>query len=288
MTPGTQAKYSDPVSTEGSRDHSKPTATLGVVSYLNALPLYSTLIGRERVVIRAAVPAKLAALLAAGECDCAMLPVVDYFRRKNALEPVSDGCIASDGETLTVRVFSRVPPDKVTRLCVDGESHTSVILAQVIWRELYGRSLELVPLPSDGTSPDEPIRPVAASGSADDAPDSILLIGDKVIRQAPRGYGFEVDLGAAWKHLTGLPFVFAAWFGPRGRDDAALVRLLGEARDAGVASAAQIAEAAASEHGWPKAIAVEYLCRTLKYTLTPAMREAMERFETLARREGLL
>lgn len=288
MAPGTQAQHSDPVSTEGPRDLSNPTVTLGVVSYLNALPLYSTLIGRERVAIRAAVPAKLAALLAAGECDCAMLPVVDYFRRKAELEPVGDGCIASDGETLTVRVFSRVPPDKVTRLCVDGESHTSVILAQVIWRELYGRALELVPLQRGDQSPSETIRPVAESGSAADAPDSILLIGDKVIRQAPRGYGFEVDLGAAWKHLTGLPFVFAAWFGPRERDDAALARLLGEARDAGVASASQIAEAAAAEHGWPKAIALEYLCRTLKYTLTPAMREAMERFETLARREGLL
>lgn len=288
MTPGTQAKYSAPASPDGSRDFSKPTATLGVVSYLNALPLYSTLIGRERVAICAAVPAKLAELLASGGCDCAMLPVVDYFRRKEELEPVGDGCIASDGETLTVRVFSRVPPDKVTRLCVDGESHTSVILAQVIWRELYGRALELVPLPGDGTSPDETIRAVGASGAADDAPDSILLIGDKVIRQAPRGYGFEVDLGAAWKHLTGLPFVFAAWFGPRGRDHSALARLLGAARDAGVASAAQLAEAAAAKHGWPKAIAVEYLCHTLKYALTPAMREAMDRFEMLARREGLL
>ncbi len=288
MAPGTQAQHSDPISPDAPRDIEQPTITLGVVSYLNALPLYQTLQGRVRVAIRAAVPAKLAELLAAGACDCAMLPVVDYFRRKDVLEPVGDGCIASDGETLTVRVFSRVPPDKVTRLGVDGESHTSVILAQVIWRELYGRALELVPLQRGDQSPSETIRPVVANEAAGAGPDSILLIGDKVIRQAPRGYGFEVDLGAAWKHLTGLPFVFAAWFGPRERDHAALAQLLGEARDAGVATAAQIAESAAAEHGWPKAIAVEYLCRTLKYTLTPAMREAMARFEAMARREGLL
>jgi predicted solute-binding protein len=68
-------------------------------------------------------------------------------------------------------------------------------LAQVIWRELYGTAITIG---------------IGDSGTTD--PDSILLIGDKVINQAPRGYGFEVDLGAAWKHLFGLPFVFAAWF----------------------------------------------------------------------------
>jgi chorismate dehydratase len=254
------------------------TITLGVVSYLNALPLYETLRGRADVAIRPDVPANLARMLEAGACDCAMLPVVDYFRRCEALEPVGDGCIASDGETLTVRVFSRVPPDKVTRLSVDGESHTSVILARVIWRELYDRHLELTELKAG---------PAGVDATCESA-DSILLIGDKVIRRAPRGYGFEVDLGAAWKHLTGLPFVFAAWFGRRGADHAALARLLNEARDAGVASAERIAESAAADHGWPRAIAVEYLCRTLKYTQAPAMREAMARFEALARRDGWL
>src|SRR5262245_43961318 len=89
---------------------------LGVVSFLNARPLVDALLGRADCVVRPAVPAKLAAMLAEGACDVALLPVVDYYRGRERLAAVSDACIASDGETMTVRVFSRVPPDKLTRL----------------------------------------------------------------------------------------------------------------------------------------------------------------------------
>ena len=252
-----------------SLDNATSTLTLGVVSYLNALPLYQTLRSRNSVHIRAAVPADLNRLLLTGGCDVAMLPIVDYFRRVNHLRLISDACIASDGETMTVRVFSRVPPDKVRRLWIDGHSHTSVILAQVIWRELYNVELEL------------------QGGAMEDA-DSILLIGDKVIGKLRNGFGFEVDLGAAWKHLTGLPFVFAAWCAPKDKDLPAISEMLAHARDEGVAAAETIAEMHAASHGWPKSIAVEYLCRTLKYKLTPAMREAMDRFHALAEKYRLL
>ena len=256
------------------RPITRRTKSLGVVSYLNALPLYRSLIGIADIDIRADVPSRLTEMLLRGDCDCAMVPVVDYFRNRNVLEPISDGCIASDGETLTVRVFSKTPPEKLDRLRVDGDSHTSIILAQVVWRELYGRSLELIPWGQD----DSTLGDV----------ESILLIGDKVVRSAPRGFGFEVDLGAAWKHLTGLPFVFAAWYARRGADHGDLAATLSAARDGGVLDAREIAREHAAAHGWPESIAIEYLCNTLKYTLTPAMGQAMERFFTLATRHGFL
>jgi chorismate dehydratase len=241
------------------------TQTLGVVSFLNALPLYHSLLGRAEFRIVPDVPSRLADLLESGGCDVALLPVVDYWRARDQLELVGDGCIASDGETLTVRVYSRIPPDRLTRLHVDGDSHTSVALARVIWRELYGRRLELLPLPDQ----------------ADPPPEAVLLIGDKVVRSAARGFGFETDLGAAWKHLTGLPFVFAAWYGPRGGDFAGLARELAAARDAGTAAATRIAAEAAESRGWPRETAVEYLGRIMKYRLTPAMHAGMDRFFSL-------
>lgn len=253
------------------------TATLGVVSFLNALPLYETLSGREDLVVKPAVPSHLIELLDAGACDVALLPIVDYWRHRDRLTPVADGCIASDGETLTVRVFSKVPPDKVKRLHVDGDSHTSIILARLVWRELYNVDLELVPYASS-----------QASGETGWPVESVLLIGDKVIRNAPRGFGFEVDLGAAWKHLTHLPFVFAAWYGAKRGDHRLLAPLLTQARDAGVADARRIAEEHAARHGWPVEIATKYLCGIMRYCLTPPMHAAMDRFFLLADRHGLL
>lgn len=247
------------------------TNTLGVVSYLNARPLYEFLTGREDVLLRPAVPAALGAMLAAGECDVALLPVVDYWRSRESLELVSDGCIGSDGETMTVRVFSQRPAEEIRRLHVDGESHTSVILARLIWRALYSQDLELVPM-SGGPDPIE----------------AVLLIGDKVVNDAPAGYGFEVDLGAAWKYVTGLPFVFAAWCGPRDRDYSALAAELSAARDRGEADARRIAIEAAPVHGWPEETAIRYLSKTLKYRLTDTMRSGMDRFFTMAAEAGLL
>jgi len=264
MTPDAPAKAPSPQT---------QTRTLGVVSFLNALPLHATLAGRPDVQIVPAVPSALAEMLLARRCDAALLPVVDYWRHRDRLAPIGDACIASDGETMTVRVFSKVPAEKIRRLHIDGDSHTSVILAQVIWRELYKCPLELAAW-------DE--------SRGWEALESILLIGDKVVCNAPRGFGFEVDLGAAWKHLTGLPFVFAAWYGSRDGDHDALARELEAARDAGVANARRLAAEAAAGHGWPVETAVQYLCQIMKFTITQDMRAAMQRFFESIDRHGLL
>ena len=259
----------------GSPPLRTPVHTLGVVSYLNARPLNEFLQKRCDMRLKPAVPADLAQMLAEKHCDVALLPVVDYWRHRDRLQLVSDACIASDGETLTVRVFSKRPADKIQRLHIDGDSHTSIILAQIIWRELYDCELELSPWDSSD------------HGSLDDV-EALLLIGDKVIRQRPLGFGFEVDLGAAWKYLTGLPCVFAAWYGPRDEDFSELAKALTEARDQGQAEARRIASEAAGQHGWPEETAIRYLCETLKYRLDDSMRAGMDRFFKFAVDHGLL
>lgn len=256
--------------------------TLGVVSFLNALPLYESLLGRGDTEIRPAVPSQLRAMLDQHLCDAAMLPIVDHWDAREKLELISDACIASDGETTTVRVFSSVPPDRVRRLAVDGDSRTSVVLARLVWLELYGQRLHIEPWCPGQEDPK------GQEGDAQSDAKAVLLIGDKVIRQGPRGFGFEVDLGAAWKHITGLPFVFAAWYAARGPEHGALVDALQAARDAGVADVERIARTSARRHGWSEAVALEYLRDVMRYTLTPAMRTAMERFADLAVRHDLL
>lgn len=249
--------------------------TLGVVSYLNSRPLYEHLREEPGVSLHPAVPADLIGMLDRGACDVALIPVVDYWRNRERLERVSDSCIASDGETMTVRVFSKRPAEKVTKLHVDGDSHTSVVLAQVIWRELYGRTLELAPW--DRRNP----------GSLDDV-DALLLIGDKVVTNQPIGFGFEVDLGSAWKYATGLPFVFAAWYGAKGGNFSSIAQALSSARDKGEAEAERVARAWGPVHGWPIATAIQYLTRSLKFRITEPMRAGMDRFFQLGVQYGLL
>lgn len=249
----------------------QPRIRAGVVSFLNARPLIEGLDRRPDWRLTFAVPSALPDLLDRGEVDIALLPVIEFHRRRDRLALISDACIASDGETLTVRVFSATPPESITRLLVDGDSRTSVMLARLVWNHLYRRTIDVAPLPADAPPP----RDAAC-----------LLIGDKVVTRRPLGFGFEVDLGAAWKHLTSLPMVFAVWAARTDTlDEAArhsVAETLNAARDAGVAAAEQIAAREAATHHWPEPLARHYLTRSLCFRLTDSMRAGMKEFLDMA------
>jgi chorismate dehydratase len=262
---------------------------LGVVSFLNSRPLIAGLADDPRVELRFDVPARLPTLLDAGAVDAALVPIVDVLRRPPGAgtEPyhvVSDACIGSDGETLTVRVFSQVPPDRVRTLWVDPDSHTSIALARVLWQELYACQLEIRPLETGRTD----------SGGLP----AVLLIGDKVVDQRRRGFAYQVDLGGAWRQLTGLPFVFAVW-ARRGSVttpdsaaapgcDAPLAEILSAARDRGVAQAAEIAEREGPAHGWPVELARRYLTRCLTFALDARALEGADLFARHCAQAGII
>ena len=104
--------------------------------------------------------------LFAGLCHC---------RRGGRVVP--SGGIGCDGPTLTVRIFSRLPIDKITTLACDVESHIPVALARIVLAERYGITPRLLDLAGDGS----------------DAP-AILLIGDKVVMCRPSGMPHQLDL----------------------------------------------------------------------------------------------
>ncbi len=243
------------------------------MSYLNARPLIAGLDTDPGIELIHDVPARLPALLERGIVDAALVPVIDMFQAGREWQIVSDACIGSDGETLTVRVFSRIPAESIRRLHVDGDSHTSVVLARIIWEEFYGRRLDVVPLPK---------------GEYPAAAEAILLIGDKVVNSAPIGYEVETDLGSAWKSLTSLPFVFAVWAARKDADVEDLPRRLSEARDRGVGSAGMIAAEFAPAMGWPVVLAERYLTERIKFTLDQRQREGIAKFSQLARRYDLI
>jgi chorismate dehydratase len=243
---------------------------LGVVEFLNSRPLIEGLAEQPDVQCLFDVPARLSRRLETGAVDAALIPVIDVLRSAGRLRVVSDACIACDGETMTVRVFSQVPPDRIQRLAVDVDSHTSVALARVLWHELYGRELEL--------------HSAELRGPGANNYESVLLIGDKVVDQSRGSFAYEIDLGGAWRQHTGLPFVFAVWAqaevapatpcgvasapvapAPRGRRD--LGDFLSAARDRGVTRAMEIARIDGPKLGWPVELAQRYLTRCLRFTL---------------------
>jgi chorismate dehydratase len=253
---------------------------LGAVSYLNTLPLISGLDRVPGVRLVPDVPARLADRLVAGETDLSLCSVIDYQRSAVPLELVPVGQIGCEGETRTVTLVSRGPIDRLDEVACDVESHTSVALLRVILAERYGVRPRFVPF-TEG----------------DAMPDAVLLIGDKVARLAPdsSSHPHRLDLGIEWLQLTGLPFVFAAWFrradplddGARHRTER-LATLVDHARRRNRTLVPTIARREAARHGWQVPDAVEYLGRLLRYEFTDRSLTAIRTFHELAARHGAI
>jgi chorismate dehydratase len=252
--------------------------TVAAVSFLNAKPLVDGLENEVGVHLISDVPSRLLETLLEDRASIALCPVIDYQLSPVDLEIVPVGAIGCDGCTLTVRVFSRTPMETVTCVHTDGDSHTSVALLAVVFNELYGRAPEIRNLAS-----------ADVNGSAD-PPESVLLIGDKVIRNQPESalYPYQIDLGEAWRAMTGLPFVFACWMA-RARDRLGdLPDLLGRCRDRNRNRIEEIAAVHALGSGWPEELAVEYLSEILRYDLGSRELEAIELFWSRCRELGLI
>ena len=264
--------------------------TIGCVGYLNAKPLIEGLDALSPTQVRLDVPSRLTSQLEGGDVDLSLCPVIDYFRSSTPLQIVPVGGIGCLGPTLTVRLYSKLPYEQITRVHTDRDSHTSVALLRVILSERYHASPEIVPLDADSliTWPDDP------GGEADAArtptPQAVLLIGDKVVtNHPPQGvYAHELDLGEAWHDLTGLPFVFAVWMARLGTDLGDLPATLRDLRIANTERIETIARHYAPQLGWPPDMACRYLQHHMRYEIDQPQLDAIERFGAMAHALGLI
>ena len=103
---------------------------IGAVSYLNKKPLVyglAELAPQHELVFD--LPSRLADDLAAGRLDVALIPSIEFFQDP-AYVIVSDACIGCRGPVLSVKLLSRVAPDKIRTLALDEGSRTSVALTR--------------------------------------------------------------------------------------------------------------------------------------------------------------
>lgn len=260
-----------------SGNHETPPVTgrVGCVSYFNSKPLIHGLDADDGLSVRFDVPSRLLADLESGNVDIALCPIVDYFRSKVPLVIVPVGGICCDGPTMTVCVYSKVPFDDITMVHADTDSHTSVALMQVILHTKLGRLPDLVDYDAKGEF----------GGSGPDSyPQTVLLIGDKVVTNelATKRYPYQIDLGQAWRELTGQPFVFATWMARRGADLGRLPEMLQRQRITNQAKLREIADCYALQCCWPEDMARLYLQHRIKYLVGERQLQAIKQFAEMA------
>ena len=248
---------------------------VGGVNYLNSKPLLeglTELASETELVLD--YPSHLADGLASGDLDVALIPSVECLANPD-YEIVSDACVATRGPVLSVKLYSRVPPEQIRSIALDEGSRTSAALARVMLAERHDVFPKIEPLP------------LGCSTDATRA-DAVLLIGDRAMHPLDEQFHTTWDLGEEWLNWTGLPFVFAMWTARRGVDLGSLEEALNKARDLGVARFAEIAEREAGPLGLSVDQAFEYLTRNLHFQLGSAEKNALSLFCRLARRLGVV
>lgn len=230
---------------------------IGCVSYFNARPL-CLFPGDGRTIF--APPSRLSAMFNQGKLDVALLPVFELFRQAEPLL-VDDVAIACSGPVRSVLVAHQEPLEEITDIWLDPASRTSIHLAQILFREHLKLSIHW----RTGDPP---------AGAAR------VIIGDPALslQEKQRAEWKVLDLGAAWKEFTGLPFVFAVWaVAPGLQDPEEVAELLRDWKQQGLARRREIAR---KQSQFPEEFLFEYLTQYIRYDLGDREKQGMELFRT--------
>ena len=256
-------------------------------TYLNSAPLvYSFAHGTQRnhaVFLGDTAPARCAAMLAAGQCDMALIPVIEY-QRIPRLRIIPDVAVASKSRVRSVVLATRGPLSEAQRVTLDSSSRTSQTLVRILFAQRYGNN----PIFTE-RAPDAEV----CCENMFEASDAALVIGDPAMRLEANAerLGLRVyDLAEEWRALTGLPFVFAVWAVREDVCGDASQRLpdFAAAKREGIARDEEIAAQYAVDLNLPYAELLSYLRENVNYDLDRENLAGLRHYFRLARECGLI
>lgn len=204
-------------------------------------------------------PANLARRLQEGSIDLALLPVAAMPQITGA-RIISDYGIATDGNVVSVALFSQVPIEEIEVVYLDYQSRTSVRLAQVLLEQHWKKDVIYMPAEVDYIEKD--IKGHNAG----------VIIGDRALQQLDN-FAYVYDLSAAWKDYTGLDFIFAAWIANKDLP-ANFIKRFNEANAAGLSHLDEVI----AENPFPEYSLYTYYTDNIKYVLDDKKKEGLKYF----------
>jgi len=234
---------------------------VGAVSYLNTKPLlygieHSAIV--DKIDLQIDYPSRIASMLLNDEIDIGLVPVAIIPKLKEYYIN-TDYCIGSEGAVASVCLFSDVPVGQVKKVLLDYQSRTSVQLAKILLREYW----KVNPVLEDAK---EDFREHIIGNTAG------LVIGDRALEQRKQSK-YIYDFGEAWKDLTGLPFVFAAWISNK-KIDQDFVEEFNKANKAGLRNLDSLLK----EIKYPLFNLYEYYTEHISYFIDYRKRKGLELF----------
>ncbi len=170
------------------------TPKIGHMTYLNSEVFYRKL-SSDSCELVPLPPRAMAAALERGELQAGPLPIAEVVRLGGKVRSLGNMGVACDGPAMSVFLFSHQPVKSLSgsSIAVTPHTATSIQMLRVLFADLWNVSGH---------------RFVDLS----DQHEAALIIGDPALEMfASKKYPYSLDLGSAWKSLTGMPFVFAEW-----------------------------------------------------------------------------
>lgn len=263
---------------------------LGYIDYLNCLPVYY---GIEQgiidlpVAVKKGPPAQLNQLFVQGALDITPISSIEYARHAANTVILPDLSISADGRVTSVLIFSKRPLSELdgARFALTNHSATSVVLTKIIMQEQYG------------VKPDYFAAAPNVHEMLEQA-EACLIIGDNALLashdpelRAKYPHLQVVDLGEAFKELTGQIMVFALWvirreFAERNPDGVRLVaNLFRASQDYAMAHMPELVEEALKRRNLPRA-AVEDHFRQIRHHFTAPYKRGLQTYFELAYKIG--
>jgi chorismate dehydratase len=256
------------------------------VRYINCEPVYY---GIERGAVPATcrivdgTPAELNRMLRAGDLDLSVISAIEYAHHPDRYLLLPDLAIGSDGPIESVLLLIRMKASDLDGkpVLLSKDALTSIHLVKILLTRRFGVTPRYVHADAPATDP----LPQDMAG--------VLVIGDPALRSAGL-LPYTIDLGQAWKELTGLPFVFAVWAVRREfyRDRRAETRQLHTAllhsKRYSVARLDEISESVYRRVGLSRQACSTYLKERLSFELSPRHLDGLREFFAMLVAEGEL
>ena len=255
-----------------------PKARIAASSYLNTAPLiWSFIQGSQRDQVELftdTAPARCAGMLANGEVDAALVPIIEY-QRIPEVAIVPDVCVGSRTAVRSVVLATRKNNlKKVESVALDESSRTSAALVKIIFREFLGFEPKW-----ETSAPD--LKSMLSHA------DAALIIGDPAMK-IPRDKFRVYDLATLWHEFTGFGFVFAMWMVRADAKERVHAIDFAAARDEGLANLDEIAQAYAAQIGLSEDEIRNYLTENIVFSVDEEMREGLLLYFRLARNHNLI
>jgi chorismate dehydratase len=241
---------------------------VSVVSYSNSVPfvyglLNSDIIGDINLSLD--IPSVCADKILNGQVDIGLIPTVELLRL-SSYEILSNFCIGSNDYVKTLVLASDVPLNEISKIHLDYQSRTAIVLAKVLANHFWKICPEWINA-----------KPGFEDSAIKDKTGAVI-IGDRTFSI---NAAYKYDLCHEWRTFTSLPFVIANWVTTKKLDDKFKQRF-------NVALHFGMKNLIASAHFYKNSLTrnvdlLDYLKNNMSYDYDEPKQQAKELFLTYAR-----